>query len=385
MTVDRAIELLGGSVNGHDVLNGHDLLAGHASRDGLALITRPRRGWSWYQRDQRHGQGERRALSGSRLIGTGGVLLFLLGSGLLAVSFAAQYQYVLRERQQHVASLIEAGALDVGLIIFSLLALGLARAGLSAKIERAAVVGCALGSAVMNYAAADVTSPRSVLAYCMPPVFLAFVVDRVVRTIQRHVLGMIEGRSPWAVLADAARRVTRFWVLSVLYVLRFLVDRRNTCAGLKQAILNATPLPQAPERRAVEAPRESASEPAVVSGKSADCVCPLPYSPGGPVPCVASGRCMRPRQDKEGSGGRPERGNRRPSPQRPRIPSDTKTEHLLALVTLRRGDLAGIPLDHASKIATAYAPEVDMHPASARTALLNAVRAAKAAGEGDAR
>ena len=97
------------------------------------------------------------------------------------MSFAAQYQYVLHERHQHVASLIEAGALDVGLIIFSLLALGLARAGLSAKIERAAVIGCAIGSAVMNYAAADVTSPRSVLAYCMPPVFLAFVVDRVVR------------------------------------------------------------------------------------------------------------------------------------------------------------------------------------------------------------
>jgi hypothetical protein len=24
------------------------------------------------------------------------------------------------------------------------------------------------------------------------------------------------------------------------------------------------------------------------------CVCPLPYYPGGPVPCVAAGRCMRP-------------------------------------------------------------------------------------------
>jgi hypothetical protein len=125
-----------------------------------------------------------------------------------------------------------------------LLAIGLARAGLSAKVERAAVMGCAIGSAVMNYAAADVTSPRSVLAYCMPPVFLAFVVDRVVRTIQRHVLGMSEGRSPWAVVGTAMARLARFAGLSALYVLRFLVDCKGTSAGIRAAILNATPLPE---------------------------------------------------------------------------------------------------------------------------------------------
>jgi hypothetical protein len=63
----------------------------------------------------------------------------------------------------------------------------------------------------------------------------------------------------------------------------------------------------------------------------------------------------------------------------------TKTERLLTLVSLRRGELTGIPLAEVSKIATAYAPEVDMHPASARSALLAAVRATLPAGEGDAR
>jgi hypothetical protein len=323
MTVERAIELLGGRVNGHDMLNGHDVLAGHANRDGMALITRPRRGWSWYQRDQRD---EQRARPGSRLIDTGGVLLFLLGSGLLAVSFAAQYQYVLRERHQHVASLIEAGALDVGLIIFSLLALGLARAGLSAKIERAAVVGCAVGSAVMNYAAAEVTSPRSVLAYCMPPVFLAFVVDRVVRTIQRHVLGMSEGRSPWAGLADAARRIIRFWALSVLYVLRFLVDRRNTCAGLRQAILNATPLPAARPVKAINPPK-------------------------------------RPRPRK------PQRGG-------------TKTARFLDLVKERYGEFGGIDPARVSPICIELAAEAGIDPGNARTVLRRAVLAVR---EGEAK
>jgi hypothetical protein len=239
LTADQARELLGAPAR----LDRDDVLAGRANRRGTVLVTQPRHFWP-----RLFGAGRERevwqARPGSRLIGSGAFLLFLLGTGLLAVSFAAQYQYVLRERHQHVASLIEAGALDVGLIIFSLLAIGLARAGLSAKVERAAVMGCAIGSAVMNYAAADVTSPRSVLAYCMPPVFLAFVVDRVVRTIQRHVLGMSEGRSPWAVVGTTMARLARFAGLSALYVLRFLVDRKGTRAGIRAAILNATPLPE---------------------------------------------------------------------------------------------------------------------------------------------
>src|SRR5260370_15143629 len=248
LTADRARALLGGGgeLNGHDVLSGHEVLGGHASQRGTLLITQPRHFWprlfgGRHQAQARAESQEKRP--GRRLIGTGAVLLILLGAGLLAVSFAAQYEYILHERHQHIASLIEAGALDVGLIIFSLLALGLAMAGLPAKVERAAVLACAIGSAVMNYAAADVTSPRSVLAYCMPPVFLAFVGDRVVRTIQRHVLGMRDGQSPWAVLAAAAARILRFLALVTLYGLRFVLAAPSTCSGLRRAILAATPLP----------------------------------------------------------------------------------------------------------------------------------------------
>jgi len=126
---------------------------------------------------------------GAALIGTAAWLLAALALGLLAVSLAAQYRYIDGQRHQALTSGIEAGALDIGMIIFSLLALGLARAGQSARIERGLVVACAAGSALMNYAAADVTSPRSVLAFVMPPVFLAIVVDRVVVVVRRHVLG----------------------------------------------------------------------------------------------------------------------------------------------------------------------------------------------------
>ena len=202
LSTDQARELLGGSAR----LNGHGLLGGRATGDGVTLVTVPRRSWSWRRRDL----GERRpgeARPGSRLIAAGTVLLFAAMAGLLGVSYAAQYSYILGQRHQHVASLIEAGALDVLLIIFSLLALGLARAGLPAKTERALVLVFACGSALMNYAASDVASPRSVAAYVMPPVALAIVVDRCVAATRRHVLGMRDGRSPWAVAGTAAARV----------------------------------------------------------------------------------------------------------------------------------------------------------------------------------
>jgi hypothetical protein len=239
LSPDQARELLGGPAK----LNGHRLLAGRASRDGITLVTAPRRSWPrrwWTEREPQ--LGETRA--GARLIAAGTVLLFAVMAGLLAVSYAAQYRYILGQRHQHVASLIEAGALDVLLIIFSLLALGLARAGLPAKTERALVLVFAAGSALMNYAASDVTSTRSVAAYVMPPIALAIVVDRCVAATRRHVLGMQDGRSPWAVAGTAAARVARFAGLSVLYALRLLVDRRGTCAGIRAAILNATPLPE---------------------------------------------------------------------------------------------------------------------------------------------
>src|SRR5260370_12562713 len=65
---------------------------------------------------------------GTALIGWAAWLLGLLGAGALFVSFSAQYAYVFHVRRQHAASIIEAGLPDVGMIVFSLLRLGLAPA-----------------------------------------------------------------------------------------------------------------------------------------------------------------------------------------------------------------------------------------------------------------
>jgi hypothetical protein len=137
------------------------------------------------------------------------------------------------------------------MVIFTVLALGLARAGKPARTERALILACSLGSAAMNYAAANTASPRSVLAYVAAPVLLAVVVDRVVAVIRRHVLADDE-KSPWAPLGGFLAILARAVGLMALYLLRLVLAPRETGGGLRRMVLNATPLPAAPERPAIE-------------------------------------------------------------------------------------------------------------------------------------
>ena len=150
----------------------------------------------------RAGTGRARA-PGSVLIAVAAWLLALTGGGALYVSFTAQYTYILAVRRQGAASAIEAVLLDLLMIVFTLLALGLARAGQSARAERALILLCAVASACMNISAADVASARSVAAYAVAPVALAVVVDRVVAVIRRHVLADAEP-SAWTTAGRAA-------------------------------------------------------------------------------------------------------------------------------------------------------------------------------------
>jgi hypothetical protein len=181
---------------------------------------------------------------GSGLVLAAVVLLAILAAGLFVVSLAAQYRYVFEVKHQSLPSGIEAVGLDAGMAVFSLLALGLAMAGQSARIERALIVVCAVASAGQNYAAADVSSPRSVAAYVMPPLFLALVVDRVVAVVRRHVLG-VEERSVWATIGRTAVFAGKGLGLVLLYVLRFVLAPPSTGRGLRRLVLMAAPLPDA--------------------------------------------------------------------------------------------------------------------------------------------
>jgi hypothetical protein len=181
---------------------------------------------------------------GSALVTSAAILLGLLAVGLFVVSLAAQYRYVWAVKHESVPSAIEAVGLDAGMTVFSLLALGLAMAGQSARIERVLIVVCAVASAGQNYAAADVSSPRSVAAYVVPPLFLALVVDRVVAVVRRHVLGAAE-RSVWGTVGRALVAMVKGSAVVLLYLLRLILAPRSTTAGLRRWVLVLTPLPAA--------------------------------------------------------------------------------------------------------------------------------------------
>jgi hypothetical protein len=181
---------------------------------------------------------------GERLIAAATVLLLLLGAGFLYVSLNAQFRYIFAVKHAAAPAMIEAAGLDAGMVIFSLLALGLARAGQPARTERALILACALASAGMNYEAANAASLRSVAAYVMPPVFLAVVVDRVIAVVRRWVVGDAE-RSAWAVLGRGLLMVLRLAGLAGLYLLRLVLDPAATAMGVRRAVLQAAPLPGA--------------------------------------------------------------------------------------------------------------------------------------------
>ena len=193
---------------------------------------------------------------GSALIAVAAWLLALIGGGALYVSFTAQQRYVFAARHQDVASVIEALLLDLLMIVFTLLALGLARAGKSSRTERALILACAAASAYMNVSAADTASPRSVVAYAVAPVALAVVVNRVVAVIRRHVLADDEA-SAWTALGCVLRAVARLAGVILLYSLRFALAAPETAKGLRRAVLNAAPLPGLPapeEPKAIDPP-----------------------------------------------------------------------------------------------------------------------------------
>ena len=181
---------------------------------------------------------------GSVLIAVAAWLLALTGGGALFVSFSAQYAYILTVRRQDAASVIEALLLDLLMIVFTLLALGLSRAGQSARAERALILACAAASAYMNVSAADMASPRSVTAYAIAPIALAVVVDRVVAVIRRHVLADQEP-SAWSTVGRAAAAAARIAGLVLLYSLRFALAAPETARGLRRMVLDAAPLPRA--------------------------------------------------------------------------------------------------------------------------------------------
>ena len=216
---------------------------------------------------------------GARLIwaSTGGLAVLALAT--FYVSFRAQFTFMYAVKHQNLPALIEALIADVAMVVCSLLALGMACAGQSAKVARLLVVVFAGLSAGMNYLAADVSLFRSVAVYVMPPVVFAVCTDQTVAVIRRHGLGIAED-SAWAVLGRLALAAARFAGIILLYGLRYVLAPAETARGLRRMVLNAAPLPGAgQEHPALEVTFETAPE---VLSETA----PVPEGVPGTVPEV---------------------------------------------------------------------------------------------------
>ena len=167
---------------------------------------------------------------GARLIWASTAGLAVLALATFYVSFRAQYTFMFAVKHQDLPALIEALIADVAMVVCSLLALGMACAGQSAKVARLLVVVFAGLSAGMNYLAADVSSFRSVAVYVMPPAVFAVCTDQTVAVIRRHGLGIAED-SAWAVLGRVVLAAVRLAGVVVLYGLRFVLAPAETARG----------------------------------------------------------------------------------------------------------------------------------------------------------
>jgi hypothetical protein len=181
---------------------------------------------------------------GARLIWASTAGLAVLALATFYVSFRAQFTFMYAVKHQDAPALIEALIADVAMVVCSLLALGMACAGQSAKVARLLVVVFAGLSAGMNYLAADVASVRSVAVYVMPPAVFAVCTDQVVCVVRRHGLGIAED-SAWSVLDRVVLAVSRLAGTVVLYGLRFILAPAETAKGLRRMVLAAAPLPEA--------------------------------------------------------------------------------------------------------------------------------------------
>jgi hypothetical protein len=178
---------------------------------------------------------------GARLIWASTLGLAVLGLATFYVSFRAQFTFIYAVKHQDLPALIEALIADLAMVVCSLLALGMARAGQSAKVARLLVVMFAGLSAGMNYLAADVTSARSVAVYVMPPAVFAVCTDQVVSVVRRHGLGIQED-SAWVVLGRIVLAVARLVGVILLFSLRLVLAPAETAEGLRRMVLVAAPL-----------------------------------------------------------------------------------------------------------------------------------------------
>jgi hypothetical protein len=245
--------------------------------------------------------------------------LCILAAAAAAVSFTAQYRMVDATRHLPAIAALEAAIPDAAALVFACLGIALALHGRRALRARALNLA-AVGTSVFMNAIAAASGWRNLAIWAMPPIAYALASDTLIGVVRAWTLAR-QHHPTTALAADAATPLAVAGGL-ILWLLRLALAPASTVSGFRAWVLAECP---------------------VASGRRA----PQP-SPGRP----GRGRATVPRKA-------------------------TKTARFLSLVAERNGLLASIPLDRVAQISAALAPQVDLNPGAARTALREAVLAAR--------
>jgi Protein of unknown function (DUF2637) len=280
---------------------------------GLALATPPGHGRQPDPANYRSGLWLRNAAAG----------LGVLAAAAATVSFTAQYRMAEAARDLPAIAALEAAIPDAAALVFACLGIALALHGRRALRARALNLA-AVGTSVFMNAIAATPGWRNLAIWALPPIAYALASDTLIGVVRAWAIAR-HRQLATALAADAATPLAILGGLA-LWLLRLTLAPASTLAGFRAWVLEECPV--APGRRALR-----------------------------PAPAPARARPGR------GRGRDPRKA--------------TKTARFLDLVTERHGSFASIPLTRVAGISADLAPQADLNPGAARTALRRAVLSAR--------
>jgi hypothetical protein len=266
------------------------------------------------------------------------IALGALAVASAVVSYAAQYRMVFAAKRVTSAAALEAGIPDVAALIFATLGIALALDGKRALRPRVLNV-CAVATSVAMNALAAGHGWRNLAIWVMPPVAYALASDTAIGVVRAWTIA--RQRALNEALADDGSTPLAIVGGLLLWTLRLALAPVSTLCGFRSWVIEECPV--APGRRT--ASRKTV--PAIAT--TASSWQPIMVEPTMPSPGTRARTSAQP----------------------------TKTQLFLDLVVDRYGPLPDFPIEKVSRVCTELAPEVDLNPGAARTALRRHVQAAQ--------
>jgi hypothetical protein len=278
------------------------------------------------------------------------VALGILSATAAVVSYQAQYKLIFAFKAVKVIALLQAGIPDVASLVFASLGIALALSGKRALRARALNVASVATSVAMNLLAAG-HGWKALSVWALAPVAYAVTSDTLIGVLRAYTVA--RQRELNADLADDERTVLDVLGRFALWTLRLVLAPPSTLRGFRTWVVEEAPV--APGRKAQKPIKAiPITWPPVASG-------PVVPITSRPRPVTSKPEPVAPRSRKPRT--------TTTAPKR----AGSKQASLIHLATDKHG-LATLPLDQVSRLATKLAPEVGIHPATARRVLVNHAR-----------